>query len=99
MRVAFENVGRTKANCLSGCANERRGSPAPELEPEPAAYTQTTANGPARKVSEFEQEALFQEWVQRALGTNPDKMDDDAYSTSFEAFKTHMFRSAPPEPP
>ena len=42
-------------------------------------------------LSEFEQEALFQEWVQKFLGTNPDKMDDDAYSTSFEVFKSHMF--------
>jgi hypothetical protein len=24
---------------------------------------------------------------------NPDKMDDEAYSTTFEAFKSHMFRS------
>ncbi len=48
---------------------------------------------PARKLSEFEQEALFQEWVKRSLGTNPDKMDDEAYSTTFEAFKTHMFRA------
>ena len=53
--------------------------------------------GASRKLSEFEKEALFQEWVQRSLGTNPDKMDDDAYSTSFEAFKSHMFRSAPEE--
>ena len=51
----------------------------------------------SRKLSEFEKEALFQEWVQRSLGTNPDKMDDEAYSTSFEAFKSHMFRSAPEE--
>ena len=42
-------------------------------------------------LSEFEQEALFQEWVQTFLGTNPAKMDDDAYSTSFEVFKSHMF--------
>jgi hypothetical protein len=41
--------------------------------------------------SEFEQEALFEEWVQTFLGTNPAKMDDDAYSTSFEVFKSHMF--------
>ncbi len=54
--------------------------------------------GAARRLSEFEQEALFQEWVQKSLGTNPDKMDDEAYSTTFEAFKTHMFRSAPEEP-
>ena len=42
-------------------------------------------------LSEFEQEALFQEWVQTFLGTNPAKMDDEAYSTSFEVFKSHMF--------
>jgi len=42
-------------------------------------------------LSEFEQEALFQEWVRKFLGTNPAKMDDDAYSTSFEVFKSHMF--------
>src|SRR2546430_17638528 len=29
-------------------------------------------------LSEFEQEALFEEWVQTFLGTNPAKMDDDA---------------------
>lgn len=55
------------------------------------------AGGP-RKLSDFEKEALFQEWVQRSLGTNPDKMDDAAYSTTFEAFKSHMFRGAPEEP-
>lgn len=46
----------------------------------------------SRKLSDFEKEALFQEWVQKFLGTNPDKMDDEAYSTTFEAFKSHMFR-------
>ncbi len=46
--------------------------------------------GAARKLSDFEKEALFQEWVKRSLGTNPDKMDDEAYSASFEAFKSHM---------
>jgi hypothetical protein len=51
----------------------------------------------SRKLSEFEQEALFQEWVKRSLGTNPDKMDDEAYSSSFEAFKLHMFRHSPEE--
>lgn len=51
----------------------------------------------SRKLSDFEKEALFQEWVQRSLGTNPDKMDDEAYSTTFEAFKSHMFRSAAEE--
>jgi len=55
----------------------------------------TTGNHPraAPKLSEFEQEALFQEWVHKTLGTNPAKMDDEAYSTSFEAFKSHMFRA------
>jgi hypothetical protein len=52
----------------------------------------------AGKLSDFEKESLFQEWVKRSLGTNPDKMDDEAYSTTFEAFKSHMFRGAPEEP-
>ncbi len=54
--------------------------------------------GAGRKLTDFEKEALFQEWVQRSLGTNPDKMDDEVYSTHFEAFKSHMFRGAPEEP-
>src|SRR5581483_12113908 len=54
---------------------------------------ETSCNGSQSTphLSEFEQEALFEEWVQKFLGTNPAKMDDDAYSTSFEAFKSHMF--------
>jgi len=56
-------------------------------------------SGAGRIVSDFEKEALFQEWVKSALGTNPDKMDDEAYSSSFEAFKSHMFRVAPEQPP
>lgn len=59
---------------------------------------ETGETGPARKLSEFEKEALFQEWVQKSLGTHPDKMDDEAYSTTFEAFKSHMFRSPREEP-
>src|SRR5213596_213712 len=53
----------------------------------------TSSNGSQSTphLSEFEQEALFEEWVQKFLGTNPAKMDDDAYSTSFEVFKSHMF--------
>lgn len=53
----------------------------------------TSSNGSQSTphLSEFEQEALFQEWVQKFLGTNPAKMDDEAYSTSFEVFKSHMF--------
>jgi hypothetical protein len=54
--------------------------------------------GASRKLSDFEKEALFQEWVQKSLGTNPNKMDDEAYSTTFEAFKSHMFFSAREEP-
>ena len=49
--------------------------------------------GSPRKVSDFEKEALFQEWVRSSLGTSPEKMDDAAYATTFEAFKSHMFRS------
>ncbi len=55
--------------------------------------------GEEPKLTEFEQEALFQDWVRKFIGTNPDKLDDKAYSTTFEAFKSHMFRSRPPEPP
>ena len=76
----------------------RRKDPAAAAAQE-ATRARTGGASAARKMSEFEQEALFQEWVQRSLGTNPDKMDDEAYTTTFEAFKTHMFRSAPPEPP
>lgn len=49
--------------------------------------------GGSRRLSDFEKEALFQAWVQKSLGTNPDKMDDEAYAETFEAFKAHMFRS------
>src|SRR5207247_9006410 len=54
---------------------------------------ETSSNGSQSTphLSEFEQEALFEEWVQTFLGTNPAKMDDEAYSTSFEVFKSHMF--------
>jgi hypothetical protein len=74
----------------------RRENPAAAIEEEEAAPRE--ARGASRKLSDFEKEALFQEWVQRSLGTNPDKMDDEAYSTTFEAFKSHMFRGAPEEP-
>jgi hypothetical protein len=73
----------------------RRENPSVALEEEVEGPRE--ARGASRKLSDFEEEALFQEWVQRSLGTNPDKMDDDAYSTTFEAFKSHMFRSAPEE--
>ena len=74
----------------------RRENPSASPEEEPA--FEAKKPGIARTLSEFEQEALFQEWVHKSLGTNPDKMDDDAYSTTFEAFKTHMFRGAREEP-
>lgn len=62
--------------------------------------TASSAKPSDRKaLSDFEKEALFQEWVRKSLGTNPDKMDDVAYSTSFEAFKSHMFRHPPPHSP
>jgi hypothetical protein len=73
-----------------------------EMEMRRGFYDPQTAyqsNGEERKLTEFEQEALFQEWVRKVIGTNPDKLDDTAYSTTFEAFKSHMFRSRPPEPP
>src|SRR5262249_41254451 len=54
---------------------------------------ETSSNGSQSTphLSEFEQETLFQEWAQKFLGTNPAKIDDDGYSTSFEVFKSHMF--------
>lgn len=65
----------------------------PNAGPEEEAEGPREGDASSRKLSDFEKEALFQGWVQRSLGTNPDKMDDDAYSTTFEAFKSHMFRS------
>lgn len=56
------------------------------------------AAGAGRRVTEFEQEALFQDWVKKFIGTNPDKMDDAAYDASFHAFKSHMFGSRREEP-
>jgi hypothetical protein len=50
--------------------------------------------GATRKVSDFEKEALFQDWVQKFLGTSPDKLDDHVYTSTFEMFKAHMFVSA-----
>ncbi|HEX8077861.1 MAG TPA: hypothetical protein VF511_08605, partial [Chthoniobacterales bacterium] len=75
----------------------RRANPgaAPE-NPQPRSKREA---GEEQKLTEFEQETLFQEWVRKFIGTNPDKLDDTAYSTTFEAFKSHMFRSRPPEPP
>ena len=71
----------------------RRGNPAAEGWEE-----ECGTSGSQRKLSDFEQEALFQEWVKKSLGTNPDKMDDEAYSSTFEVFKAHMFRLPIEEP-
>ena len=68
----------------------RRGNPGVVAEEERETFISNGSPAGSR-MSEFEQEALFQEWVQRFLGTSPDKMDDDAYSSSFEVFKSHMF--------
>jgi hypothetical protein len=76
----------------------RRENPGMETDDQTTSFETGTA-GSTRKVSEFEQEALFQEWVQKFLGTNPDKMDDDAYTTTFEVFKSHMFKSLREEAP
>jgi hypothetical protein len=75
----------------------RRENPAIALDVEDA-DSSPEEEGAAGKLSEFEKETLFQEWVKRSLGTHPDKMDDEAYSTTFEAFKSHMFRGAPEQP-
>jgi hypothetical protein len=80
--TAYQQVKFRRENLGSG--------EAPERGPEQP--------GASRKLSDFEKEALFQEWVQKSLGTNPDKMDDEAYLTTFEAFKSHMFRPHHEEP-
>ncbi len=49
-------------------------------------------------LTSFEQEALFQEWVRKFLGTNPEKMDDVVYESSFADFKKRMFSRAAPSP-
>jgi len=74
----------------------RRQNPA-EAAAEPAGPAAPSPGAPER-LSDFEKEALFQEWVQRFLGTNPDKMDDDAYATTFAVFKSHMFFGPREEP-
>lgn len=71
----------------------------PSSLPEEPEVRANDRSGGERPLSDFEQEALFQEWVQKFIGTNPDKLDDEAYSTTFEAFKVHMFRSGTDQPP
>jgi hypothetical protein len=74
----------------------RRENPG-ENKPEPAHRPRARAGEEQKFFTEFEKEALFQEWVQKFIGTNPDKLDDEAYTTTFEAFKSHMFRNRPEE--
>jgi hypothetical protein len=76
----------------------RRGNPGVLAYEEPQPRSKRQA-GEEAKLTEFEQEALFQDWVRKFIGTNPDKLDDTAYTTTFEAFKSHMFRNRAPEPP
>jgi hypothetical protein len=82
---AYQRVMFRRENPLAATDDEEADGPQDE-------------RGVAGKLSDFEKESLFQDWVKRSLGTNPDKMDDEAYSTTFEAFKSHMFRGAPEEP-
>ena len=92
MRRGFQDAHRAYQRVMF-----RRENPGAAREEEPDARAWEA--GAPRPLSDFEKEALFQEWVQKSLGTNPDKMDDEAYSTTFEAFKTHMFRAPRDEPP
>lgn len=55
--------------------------------------------GTTGKLSDFEKEALFQDWVKSSLGTSPDKLDDEVYAKTFEVFKSHMFRNPAEERP
>lgn len=74
----------------------RRKNPSAAREEDDEAHRE--GSEASRKLSDFEKEALFQDWVKKSLGTNPDKMDDKAYSKTFEAFKAHMFRGPVEEP-
>lgn len=87
MRRGFQDAHSAYQRVL-----QRRQNPSAAI-PEDEPVERPKSNGAARKMTEFEQEALFQEWVQKSLGTNPDKMDDAAYTTTFEAFKSHMFQA------
>ena len=91
MRRGFHDIYRAYQRVMS----RRSSSAAASAEEDSFRKTGQTA----RPLSDFEKEALFQEWVKRSLGTHPDKMDDEAYSSSFEAFKRHMFRPIAEESP
>jgi hypothetical protein len=89
MRCGFQDAFAAYQTVMA-----RRGNSTTSKTPPPSAKTRD----PRRLLSDFEKEALFQEWVRRSLGTHPDKMDDTVYASSFEAFKAHMFRAVPDEP-
>jgi len=74
----------------------RRENPAAAGDLDPG-EPQVGKPGAARRLTDFEKEALFQEWVQKFIGTHPDKLDDDVYSSTFEVFKAQMFVSPPEE--
>ena len=86
MRRSFQDAHGAYLRVMARRAN-------PSTEPIDDQADSGEKAGNARKLSDFEKEALFQEWVKNSLGTSPDKMDDEAYATTFEAFKSHMFRS------
>jgi hypothetical protein len=90
LRRYFQTPRSAYARVMFRQQNPGRAEPAPEID-----------NSGTRPLTGFEQEALFQEWVRKFLGTNPDKMDDVAYEASFAVFKTRMFSEAArarPEP-
>jgi hypothetical protein len=95
MRRHFQDVGTAYQRVMFRRENPAADAVEEDEEPGPS---DPSKPGVARKLSEFEKEALFQEWVQKFLGTNPDKMDDHAYSATFEVFKSQMFVSAREEP-
>ena len=55
----------------------RRANPAAAVADEQSA-SDRGGEATARRLTDFEKEALFQDWVKTSLGTNPDKMDDEA---------------------
>ena len=80
MRRYFQTPQSAYARVMFRRQNPGSPEPAPE-----------EGDGGTRVLTSFEQEALFQEWVRKFLGTNPDKMDDRAYDTNLADFKKRMF--------
>ena len=61
-----------------------------DFDPDGNAPNDSSPDDPA-DLSEFEKEALFQDWLMEFLGVNPDRMGDREYWTTFEAFKANLF--------